>query len=175
MAKVSDLRRFKTKRESATGKKFMAFHDELIHCYKETQALVNEMGADYFFPDHKCVRSGISGVSFAEGMDVPPHFKKVKGGNGYYPNRRFKLGREFDKKIKALPVVTGEQLNACAGFGEWPAKKIGVSYTDGAHVFFSLQKDWEYTVPADCDEITEQQYLDMTIRPVMKVEKSVKQ
>jgi len=152
--------KFKTLRTSETGKKFANVDAKMKECFEAAKALIDELGAKQWRGAYWVAAGGISSLFFPKGFEIPSYYKKQD--DGYSPKRSLKKGKEIHAKIKALPTVSIKELNACIGFDEKMFKTIGFNTANPAYYLFSVEEEWNCTIPDDCEEITTTEYNKLT-------------
>lgn len=119
--------KFKILKTSETGKKLSKINNLIT---KANDAII-ELSTKYRFKEWRCssgaAYGGIHSVFFIDGEEVQKYWRKVEGG-GYYPNLRYKKGKEIAKELAELPRVFRVDLNRCVGYNNhW--NKIGFNPT----------------------------------------------
>jgi len=156
--------RFITKRTSKTGKKFVEIEKRRQEAHDAAFTLIEKIGASRWRTGFWLVFGGISGIIFnkriVDGVTVPKipdHLKEIKTDE-YMPDRTTRNGKALQKKIDALPEVTGDDLNACIEFNGGQYRTIGVDLRHPKYILFSAEDHWECSPPIDCTEITVRRY-----------------
>lgn len=147
--------KFKTKKTSETGKKFMAVKERADSCFAAARELNAEVGAEQWRGTY-AVFGGISAFMFNNDYVAPKWMKKI-GKNEYKPLGNRKEGKALQAKMDALPVVTRRQLNICIGFND-RLSTIGFDWENDEYALFHISEKWGIKIPDDCTEITTTEY-----------------
>lgn len=147
--------KFKTKRNSKTGKKFTEISKIAKECKAAAIVLVDEVGAKEWRGTHNAF-GGISSFRFDDDY-VAPNWMRWVSKNEYKPLRNRKEGKALQAKMDALPVVTRRQLNMCIGYDEI-FSCIGYNSTNEDYFLFEIDESYDVIPPADCVEITVTEY-----------------
>lgn len=148
---------------SGTGKKFQELGEMLKAKQNALEALRDKYGFKNIYTMNESFGGGIHSVKgFIEEPDKK-HWRKVEATSGYYPSKRTLKGREILKEFKAVPVVASRDINSCVGFDGEPFRTIGYNMMkpDSGYYGFQVGDDWRFTAPADCEEVTRSQYLEI--------------
>lgn len=129
-----------TRKESETGKKFMACYKKMEAAAELTKELAISLGAiQWRWPIWKI--GGISSLIF----DTVPDKKIWRNVNGqpnaWMPKLNTKEGRRINSLIEDLPQFSRYELNQCIGLDGWPTKLIGCDFGEGEYVGFSVDED----------------------------------
>ncbi len=145
---------FKTKKTTETGKKFVAFQEELDRAHIAIKEVLGEFNAYQYTTIPFMLDTGISSVLF----DETPDFKYWKiCDKGYYPKKNTKKGREMAAKLSNTPLVSEDMLNACIGYKADGSYHIGYHERDDNYYFHhNMLEGWE--CPEDCEEIIYSEY-----------------
>lgn len=153
---------FKTLRTSDTGQKLTAIHEKAAKYQNEMYEFLKTIGASNAYEGYNYYKTGVSGIIFPYGYDVPKHFKRIS--QGYWPNLRYKEGKKIHSQISDLPVVRNRELNACVGLRE-RFSRIGYCKSNKDYQLFEVDKESSYTPPSDCIEITSKEYEKLSQKP----------
>ena len=148
---------FITKRTSETGNKFQKIEEKIDRIHKEQIALADELGFEQWRGHGLYVFGGFSSLVFTEKPDMKI-YKLVLHPNEYMPKRNSKKGKEIDAKLNAGEVVTRKDLNDCVGLNSSFSKCIGLDIHNSEHFGFQVKEEWDFTPPADCEEVTSARY-----------------
>jgi len=140
--------KFKTRRESKTGKKIAEIEKK---AQKAIEVLSNDLGFKSWRIGYWCAFGGCCCVMF----DEEPNIKLWKSQeDGYFPKKNSNAGKELAKKLEDLPTVSLDDLNQSVGFDGAPWKHIGVNFNNKDFFGFEVGDDWKFETPDDCEEIT---------------------
>ncbi|MGD1894007.1 MAG: hypothetical protein ACFB15_25850 [Cyclobacteriaceae bacterium] len=149
--------KFKTKRTSETGKKFCEVEVNAEQCLLEAKKLAKVLGVKKWRPDRFAVFGGLEEVFF-DSIPDKKLWRLNKNGSGYYPNRKTKVGKQIYAELKALPLISYQDLNDCISFNGHRFRHIGVNFSHLNYIGFTGQEDWDIIIPDDCEEITVKEY-----------------
>ena len=150
---------FKTLKDSETGQKITRIKEKMSNAFGEAQKIANEVNADKWRSCDKFPYAVVGGISsFLITKNIPEYFKPLGGPNEYMPNLTKKEGKALQERINQLPKVTHAELNLAVGYNN-DTNCIGYVFDSKYKWYlFSLHRDWDYTPPADCLEITASEY-----------------
>lgn len=148
--------KFKTKRNSGTGKKFTALLKKIEEGQIIASNLSKELGYCKWRTSNWNPFGGVSSVVFKDKEKVDKSiWKNVNASdNEWLPRLNTKLGKVINEKLKSVPVISNDELNKCANFKGDPFQRIGVSFINKEYIGFIIKENWEYKAPKDCEEIT---------------------
>lgn len=150
--------RYITRKDSETGKKFMAAYDNMKNAEKEARELVTLLGAKQWRERYGVAAGGVAALVFDKKPDTKI-WKNVYGSSkNWMPKLNCTEGKRINSLIENLPVVWRNELNQCIGFDGFPSKNIGFDIGKGEYVGFSVEEEWDVKVPADCEEVTTYRY-----------------
>lgn len=152
--------KFKTKRTSETGKKFLELEKELRAAKEATLQFIDEIGAEAYRPGYFSLQGGIGEIYFPKGYEIPKYFKKSRW-DGYVPNLKYKQGKILQAKINKLPTVRWDKANACIGY-EAIDSHIGYSFQHPDYILYTTKEKWNCPTPDDCEEITTTEFNELS-------------
>ena len=150
---------FKTERNSETGKKFQEFADKKKLALNAQVVFAEKYGIKQWRDKGWYVGGQFYSVIFKDDVEVDLKvWKEVKGlPNEYMPRLNSKKGKEIQKEIDEMPLVSKAELNSCIGWDEDFSKSIG--YARSKEYFgFEVDEKWEVKIPKDCIEVTTTEY-----------------
>lgn len=151
---------FITKTTSDTGKKFQVIKEKIDRIHKQQIELSYEFGFEQWRGHGLYVFGGFSSLMFLEKPD-PKIYKLVRHPNEYMPKRNSKKGKEIDDKLNAVEVLNRKELNNCVGLNSSFSKCIGLSLNNPEYFGFEVKEEWDFTPPADCEEVTSARYREL--------------
>lgn len=150
---------FITHKDSETGKKFQEFRLKCEIAHREAAALAEKYGFRTWRHLPKVIYGGISKCSnFLNPIDSKVWKKVARGEEEYYPKVSSIIGRKMVEEFDALPIVTVQELNEIVGFKDLRDGHIGHNYSGGEYIGFTVGDKKQFTIPADCEEVTRTQY-----------------
>jgi len=143
--------KFKTRRDSETGKKFLKVHTKMLAAEAAAKKLMDELGAVQGWLKPWAVSGGLHALYF------PKENKLPKGA--YRPSGKSKRGKAMQVVFDALPKVNRHELNMCIGWkGGAPFAVISVNFQNPEYVLYTGFDKEDFPTPPDCQEITNLEY-----------------
>lgn len=133
---------FITKRNSATGKKFLEIEKQKSACHKAQADIAKELGFTKWRHGYWTVWGGFSSVIFDDKTKVDNKvWKNVDGKKDErMPRLNTKEGKIIANKLKSAPVVSIDSLNKCIGFDGAPFNTIGFAHQSKIYFEFSFNE-----------------------------------
>jgi hypothetical protein len=150
-----------TKKDSETGVKFQELEQKMNQVRKEQEKLSDELGFSKWRDDPWAFAGGFSSLLFDKKPNDKLYRKKVIFPNEFVPRRNSKEGKLISEKLKACPKVEKGEANACVNFDGHPFKSIGFAFDHDEYFGFQVDSSWNFTPPADCEEITPTKYKEL--------------
>jgi hypothetical protein len=152
--------KFITKRNSATGKKFLEIEERKLEALRAQKRMAKELGYEQWREAYWVAFGGVSSIMFKDRHKVD---KKVwKNVNNcpdeWMPRLNTKEGKAIDDKLKTLPTISADDLNQCIGFDGAPFKSIGFTHNSDEYFGFEIVDGWKIKIPKDCKEVTTTKY-----------------
>lgn len=152
---------FKTKRTSATGKKFQTLMQKRAKVLEAQNKLSKKYGFEAYRQGYWNVWGGISSCAKFKETPNPKNWKKGATAGEYMPSLRSKVGKKINEDFENLPTISFQELNACVGLSK-KMGHIGFSGEKNPDYFgFSVNNKWDFEVPDDCTEITYSEYKEI--------------
>jgi hypothetical protein len=154
---------FITERNTSTGLKFQALEHRINVATTAQKDFGNKYNFKIYRPSHISVWGGISACVFENAPDEKIWKKVNNSEDEWMPRLNVKAGKEIQKEIDNLPLVSMEELNECIGFDseDWTfMTHIGFAYND-EYFGFSINDKWNIIVPEDCEEVTLTKYKNL--------------
>jgi hypothetical protein len=150
-----------TKKDSETGAKFQELEQKMNQVRIEQKKLSDELGFSKWRNDPWAFAGGFSSLLFDKKPNDKLYRKKVIFPNEFMPRRNSKEGKLISEKLKACPKVEKGEANACVNFDGHPFKSIGFAFDHDEYFGFQVDSSWNFTPPADCEEITPTKYKEL--------------
>jgi hypothetical protein len=151
-----------TKKDSETGAKFQELEQKMNKVRIEQKKLSDELGFSKWRDDPWTFLGGFSSLVFEEKTPDEKIYKKsFRYPKEFMPKRNSKEGKLISEKLKACPKVEKAEANACVNFDGHPFKSIGFSFDHDEYFGFQVDSSWNFTPPADCEEITPTKYKEL--------------
>jgi hypothetical protein len=150
-----------TKKDSETGVKFQELEQKMNQVRKEQEKLSDELGFSKWRDDPWAFAGGFSSLLFDKKPNDKLYRKNVIFPNEFVPRRNSKEGKLISEKLKACPKVEKGEANACVNFDGHPFKSIGFAFDHAEYFGFQVDSSWNFTPPADCEEITPTKYSEL--------------
>lgn len=155
-----------TKKTSETGQKLEAVNQKMKEIYLAQKAMAEKYGFSQWAQESLTVAGPISVVRFPDGLFEMSAWKKGIDKNTFAPKNSHPEGKKIAQEFSQLPKVRYEDLNEAVGFNGDFLQVIGFSRSHTEYFGFVLRDEWEYTPPADCEEVTRNHF--RTIFPEKK-------
>lgn len=150
---------YKTKKESATGKRFQAYLIKNEECRAAIVDLAKKHGFSAWRLFDLYLNGYIASVIFDKTPDTKLWLRVANSENEYRPSKRTKAGKLIYQEFENLPKITRDDLNNCIGWTVGPILCPHIGFFEGADFFFfSTKREWAVTIPDDCIEILESEY-----------------
>ena len=156
--------KFKTKRDSETGKRFEALNIKSQDYHRQASEVARKYGATkWTLPFLSCYGGIASIIVEDESVIDQKHWKKSRNiENAWLPRLSTRVGKRISKEFEALPFVDFQELNKCVGFEGDFFTRIGFSFKNPDWFLFSVKESWNFTPPEDCIEITVKEYKELS-------------
>lgn len=153
---------YKVNKNSITGRKIQELDLKRHNCLKMVNEFILKVGASEACINRFAAFGGCEVLIFDNDPDSK-EFRRIREiKNGYLPKLSCNRGKELDREMRSLPIVTISELNMC----------LGIYNIFTPIEYWSLSKDFygiivpfqfKYQLPADCTQINQQAFINKAI------------
>lgn len=152
---------YKVRKDTKTGLKIKAVVERINEFDKTLDELRAKYGFREVWGDKTHVRV-VKAVGFDQEPDMKLWSKARNFEGGYYPRQRCKvkyLIEDFET-LEDLSVRNLDLDNIMGGNDI--ACQADFHLTNPSYYLFAVEKKWLYNIPEDCEQITEEGYINLT-------------
>lgn len=155
--------KFKVDKSSKTGQQIVDLMNKISDYTSQAIELRDQLGAHEHRGASMAIGGGIDSLVFKEPQD-PKVWKKVYVGHEYMPKNNIKIGKDLNKKISELPIVSAWQLNDILNLKlRNPFNHPGWHFhDDDDFIILTYADEWPYPKNEDLIEITTKEYKLLT-------------
>jgi hypothetical protein len=156
---------YKVPKSSPTGERLTALQERMKAANDAAMELIKSIGAETFRYGHWTIAGGVSSIIFPAGKPEKSelkHWKRGKLKGEYMPSERTKQGKELIAKLRSLPRVDRNDLNNIVGYHD-KFNVCGIMWNrEMDYYLVEFMENWKYEVPADGEELTRSQYVELS-------------